>query len=110
MPAMSKRIRFSILLSAALITTSPAAAQVFPLDTLVQTGPDDQRINIVFLAEGYTSAEMSDFITTAQNALASLFVRSPYMQYQSYFNAYAVEVPSVESGSDHPATAADEPG
>lgn len=107
---MSRRIRFSILAAAVCMITSPAAAQVFPLDTLVQTGPNDQRINIVLLSEGYTAGEMGDFITTAQNALASLFVRAPYWQYQSYFNAYAILVPSVESGSDHPATASDEPG
>jgi hypothetical protein len=83
---------------------------VYPLDTLVYSGPDDERVCIVFLGDGYTAAQMQDFRQDVQSALASLWVRSPYWQYQSYFNVYAIEVPSNESGTDHPGTASDEPG
>lgn len=94
----------------ATLLCSTARSQFFPLDTLALTGPEEERVNIVFLSEGYTSTEMGDFQQDVQNALASLFVRSPYWQYQSYFNVYAIEVPSNQSGTDHPGTASDEPG
>jgi hypothetical protein len=72
-------------------------------------GPHDRRINIVFLAEGYTSMEMSKFGVDVQRALTGLFNTPPYREYESYFNVYAIEVPSNESGTDHPYTAVDCP-
>ena len=90
--------------------SGPVASQVFPVTDLVVNGPTDQRVNVVFLGEGYTAGEMGQFITDAQNAASILYLTPPYQDYASYFNVYAVEVPSNESGTDHPGTASDEPG
>ncbi len=88
----------------------PALGQLFPVDTLLDNGPPADRINLVFLAEGYRSTEMADFHTDVQGILNGLLAASPLSSYQAYFNAYAVQVPSVESGTDHPGSASDEPG
>jgi len=94
-----------LLLCTSLAT--PAAAQNFPVDTLVKTGPLDRRINLVFIPDGYEAAEMPLFLTRVNQTLTSLFAESPFREYRSYFNAFAIKVPSVQSGSTHPRTAPD---
>jgi hypothetical protein len=93
-----------------LLLAGTAFGQIFPVRDISVTGPNDKRINIVFLSEGYTAGEMGKFATDIDVALLGLFATAPYKQYRSYFNVYAVEVPSNESGTDHPGTASDEPG
>jgi hypothetical protein len=69
---------------------------------ILNNGSTDKRINVVILAEGYLSSEKSKFISDAVQALNNFMNVSPYSGYKSYFNAYAVFIPSEESGSDHP--------
>lgn len=85
----------------------PAAAQTFPVDTLVKTGPLARRINLVFVPDGYQASEMALFRTRANQVLASMFAQTPFREYQSYFNAFAIAVPSAQSGATHPRTAPD---
>jgi hypothetical protein len=87
-----------------------SAYSQFTIDEILVTGPTNQRINIVFLAEGYTESELSDFAYDAQTALDYLLSIEPLSSYISYFNAYRINVISNESGSDHPGTAPDCPG
>ncbi|MCW5553310.1 MAG: hypothetical protein KIS67_14265 [Verrucomicrobiae bacterium] len=65
-------------------------------------GPSSNRVNVVFLAEGYRTNEYGSFLSHATNALQHLLSGQPFAEYQAYFNAYAIAVPSVQSGSDHP--------
>lgn len=85
----------------------PAAAQTFPVDTLVKTGPLARRINLVFVPDGYQASEMPLFRSRVTQVLNSLFAQTPFLEYRSYFNAFAIEVPSTQSGSTHPRTAPD---
>lgn len=94
-----------LLLCAALAT--PGRAQTFPVDTLVKTGPLAKRINLVFIPDGYQASEMALFRTRATAVINSLFAQSPFLEYRPYFNAFAIEVPSAQSGSTHPRTASD---
>jgi len=82
-------------------------AQTFPVTTISQTGNDDKRINISYLPDGFTSAELSLFITEATAFNDELFSQTPFSNYKNFFNAYAIEVPSAQSGADHPGTATD---
>jgi hypothetical protein len=93
----------------ALWVPSPTRAQTFPVNPVVVTGPTSERINLIFLAEGYTAGEMGKFELDVQKALTGLFNTPPYHEYESFFNVYAVEVVSNESGADHPYTAPDCP-
>jgi hypothetical protein len=72
------------------------------LQTIVTNGPSSNRLNIVFLSEGYTAAQLGQFAIDATNALNTLLSYHPYQEYRSYINGYAIAVASVESGSDHP--------
>lgn len=85
----------------------PVAAQPFPVDTLVKTGSLTKRINLVFVPDGYKEAEMPLFVSRAKQALNSMLTQSPFQEYQQYFNAFAIKVPSAESGTTHPRTAPD---
>lgn len=73
------------------------------LETLMTNGPAARRINLVVLAEGYTAGELSRFVSDARDAVDILLATPPFDEYRSLFNAYAIAVPSAESGSDHPA-------
>lgn len=85
----------------ALMTTQPGFAQG-TLYTLFTNGPTAKRINVVVLAEGYTVGQTNLFLADATNALNSLLAQQPYLEYKSYFNAFAIFVVSTQAGSDHP--------
>lgn len=84
-------------------------AQVFTVDTLMRNGNRSNRINMVYLADGYQAAELGTFITNATTINNAVFAQSPFQQYKNYFNSFAVRVPSSESGGKHPRTASDCP-
>jgi len=71
--------------------------------TILTNGPASNRLNIVVLSEGYATNQLGQFRLDATNAINGLFSRSPYQEYRSYCNAFAISVPSNQSGSDHPA-------
>ena len=72
------------------------------LYTLLTNGPTAKRINVVVLAEGYTTNQLGQFLSDATNAVNNLLTAAPYQEYKNYFNGFAIFVASVESGSDHP--------
>jgi hypothetical protein len=69
---------------------------------ILNNGSTDKRINIVFLSEGYTSAQLPQYRTDASNNLNALLNTSPYSAYRNYFNAFLISIESIESGSDDP--------
>jgi hypothetical protein len=71
--------------------------------TILTNGPASNRLNIVVLSEGYTNNQLAQFRLDATNVINGLFSHSPYQEYRSYCNAFAISVPSNQSGSDHPA-------
>ena len=70
-------------------------------------GEDDSRVNIVFLGDGYQQIQMNNYIADVQDVADALFSSVPYSNYSNYFNVYAINVPSNDSGTDHPGTAPD---
>ena len=74
------------------------------LSTLVTNGPTTKRINLVFLAEGYTAGQSAQFTANARAVLQKLTTTPPFNEYSNYFNAFAIFVASTDAGSDHPAS------
>ena len=72
------------------------------MQTILTNGPSSNRLNIVFLSEGYTSAQLGQFAIDATNALNTLLSYQPYQEYRNFINAYAISAASIQSGSDHP--------
>ena len=81
--------------------------EIFPVTDIMVNGANDSRVNIVFLGDGYRQDQMDNYINDVQDVTSALFNTVPYSNYINYFNVYAVEVPSEDSGTDHPGTAPD---
>lgn len=90
-----------LLICLLLFTTVQARAQTATLFTVQDNGSRAQRINIVFLSEGYTTADMPNFATHVNTAMNFLFTKEPWQQYRSYCNVYRIEIASNQSGCDN---------
>jgi len=84
------------------------SAQIFSVDTLMRNGSRANRINLVYLSDGYQSDEFMKFISNAAAMNNALFSQTPFLQYKNFFNAFTVKVPSIDSAASHPGTASDE--
>ncbi len=91
-----KNIILFMLLFSFTITLS---AQIFDVDTISKTGDLDDRINLVFLSDGYQQYELDKFIEDVEWMLDAIFKKAPYSKYRDYFNAFAIKVPSAVSGA-----------
>jgi len=97
-PVQFSKLPLVLLFISCLLAFSSRAATFV---TISETGPSSNRLDIVFLAESYTSAQSARFFTDATNALAGLLSHEPLASYRNAFNAYAIYVASPQSGSDH---------
>lgn len=79
------------------------AARGGTVTTLRDTGPDENRLVIAFVAEGYLATQEAEFLADARQALDGLLAASPYREYAGWINAHADFVPSNETGADKPA-------
>lgn len=87
-----------------LMLIATLQAQTSTLFTVQNNGPRSERINIVFLSEGYTTADMPNFATHVNTAMNFLFTKEPWAQYRSFCNVYRIEIASNESGCDNGTT------
>lgn len=62
----------------------------------------------MFLSDGYQAGELPAYVAQVKAMKDYLFTQAPFQQYRNFFNFYAVQVPSAQSGADHPGTASDE--
>ena len=67
-----------------------------------KTGDADERVDIVFVAEGYTANQSEQFYADARQLTRDLFAadpsNSPYHEYQAYFNVQALFTASNDAG------------
>ena len=91
------------LLAAACIVLAAAGAGAEPVEVVRNNGPDQNRINVAILGDGYTSEDLAQYAIDMNLLLAELFGDRPFADYASYFNVRRVDVTSHESGADHPA-------
>ena len=75
---------------------------VFDVVTIADNGNPSEKVDLVFLSEGYREEEMATFIADVNRMVDSLFSAFPFNQYKDAFNIYAVKVPSHDSGTDIP--------
>jgi hypothetical protein len=76
-----------------------AATPLF--STIVTNGPTTNRVNLVLFSEGYTSAQLGQFLIDATNAANFFLSVQPYAEYSNYFNVFAIATNSAHSGSTH---------
>jgi hypothetical protein len=63
-------------------------------------GSTSDKIDLVFMGEGYTAGEQAKFMNDAVRFTELLFKTPPFDMYRSEFNVWAVELVSEESGMD----------
>lgn len=79
----------------------------YTVTTVRSTGPDSNRVDIVFMGDGYTAGEiattyaahvqgMVDYLTSGGT------LTDPFGRYANFFNIYRVDVVSNQSGADVP--------
>ena len=66
------------------------------------SGKPETSVDIAFIAEGYTVAEMGKFRDDVRKMTDILFKEVPFNEFKDKFNIYAVEAISAESGTDIP--------
>lgn len=101
---MKKLKLFSLV---ALLLCQVIQAQVFDVDTILWSGPSDNRVNLVILGDGYTSSEQDKFISDAQSVADQFIQTAPYTAYKNYFNILAIKVISNQSGASHGGVSSD---
>lgn len=74
----------------------------FEVVTLIDNGLAADKVDLVFVAEGYTADEMDKFEADARRLTERLFENEPYNKHIGDFNVYAVKAVSQESGVDFP--------
>lgn len=68
--------------------------------SIVNNGSPTQKVDLVFIAEGYTAAEQTKFFADAQRFSDALFAADPFDKQKSNFNVWAVGLVSEDSGTD----------
>lgn len=71
--------------------------RVYPIQN---NGSPAEKVDLVFVAEGYTAAEQDKFVADAKRFTEALFAAPPFTNHRNDFNVWAVEVISEESGTD----------
>lgn len=66
--------------------------------TLHENGPSSNRIDLVFMGDGYTAAEKDKFFADARRLTKDLFEGRTFRSYLPVFNVHAVFRPSNQSG------------
>ncbi len=87
----------------AVCLMGPAALASY--STIVNHGPNANRVNIVFVGDGYTASEIGTTYLQHVNTMVNhMFggTQNPFPRYANYFNVHAVNVISNESGADIP--------
>ena len=69
------------------------------------TGDAANRLDLVFLADGYTEAELSTFADDVERVTQYLLSIEPYASYGELFNVWRIDRASAESGSQLPGEA-----
>lgn len=87
-----------------LLRTSAAkvTAKAASTTTLVDSGAAADRLDLVFVGDGYTAAEMGKWQTDAQTVVNGLMSDPLFNVYRRRINIRRVDVASAESGVDEP--------
>ncbi len=69
--------------------------------TIVDNGPPANRIDVVFVGDGYLQTQLAQYAAHVANGLDELITQEPFLTYSTYFNFHRVDVISNESGVDN---------
>jgi hypothetical protein len=101
-------MKYTSLLIGLVLAVLGEPAVAASLTTIVNNGRSDNRVDMVFLGDGYTSADMAagTYGNHINNYVNYMFADSlnsdPFFRYRNYFNIHKIDVFSNESGADSP--------
>jgi hypothetical protein len=72
------------------------------VQTLLTSGDPHNKVDLVFLGDGYTKSEMKKFKKDVKHFADRLFAASPFDKNKNKFNVWFIETPSSDSGIDEP--------
>jgi IgA Peptidase M64. len=81
---------------------SKEVANNFKVTPIINNGDVEHKVDLLFIAEGYTDKEMDKFRADVKRFASYLFEMEPYKSREKDFNIWAVESVSPESGTDIP--------
>lgn len=81
-----------------VIPQAPSRAPFQDVATLIDEGPAENRIDLVFLGDGYTMEEQGKFFRDIRRLVKEMFEDVTYASFRPLFNVHAVFRPSRESG------------
>jgi IgA Peptidase M64/Peptidase M64 N-terminus len=75
-----------------------------PLIEIQKKGDSADKVDLLLLGDGYTSAERSKFEADARRLIEILFATSPFKERRNDFNVWGLCPPAAESGISRPST------
>ncbi len=70
--------------------------------TLMDNGPAAKKVDMLFLAEGYTADQREKFRGDATRVLGALFETEPYKRHRTDFNVRGIFLPAAQAGISNP--------
>ncbi len=99
-------VRATSIILLTLAGLPPLHADDGDITTISETGSHANRVDIVYLGDGYTSGQQDTYAEHVASMNDYLFTTNhlpdPLPRYANFFNTYRAEVNSVESGADDP--------
>ncbi len=94
---------FSLVIDpAAIYIRKDARAENVTVMKVQESGAPNEKVDLAFVAEGYTEAEKNKFREDVVRMTDELFKREPYKTHRKDFNIYGLFKPSQGSGPDEP--------
>ena len=104
-----KRKRDQRLYSLFKYIVDPADIQInldtltgFTTEKIIDSGDPSEKVDIVFIPEGYTAGDMDKFKRDAKRFAGYLLSWSPFKENADKFNFWTVYAPSLDKGTDLP--------
>jgi hypothetical protein len=69
---------------------------------IMVNGEPAEKVDLLFLGDGYTSKEMGRFDKDVKTAFKNVFDEEPYKKRRKDFNVWSIQCPSADSGVDQP--------
>ncbi|WP_079038142.1 M64 family metallopeptidase [Streptomyces sp. NBRC 110028] len=80
-------------------TLSPAeTAADGEVAPVIENGPPADKVDVVFVGDGYTAAQQGDFHADVRSTWAQISAIEPYAAYRNLFNVWSVDAVSNQSG------------
>ncbi len=103
-PAEDGHLEYTSVPAPPPVTELFAATALADVQIIQETGQNANRIDFVFVGDGYTASELDQYHDDVAGKWEELMTIEPFSTYRSYFNAYQVDVISNQSGVDHDPT------